>query len=263
MANGKRARKQISKQERAVRQQKAREAERARKQRRGLTYALSVAVVVILGVFGVLGGNLRNKKNDTKTPTSVAQSNGEVTCPNADGSSPLQRFFAKEPPRCIDATRQYRATINTTAGKIVVELYPDKAFRAVNNFIFLARYHFYDQLPFHRVSKDIFIQTGDPIAPGITGPGYVFKDDGLPASAAEYTPGALLFAHEAANQNGSQFLIVSGPGGTTLNPTFPLFGRVLEGMDVVARINAGAGENVAAPAKKYQITNVDVEVVKD
>ena len=179
MPNAKRARKQLSKQERAQRQAAAREAERARKQRKGLAYGAAIGIAAILFSFGILGQNLRGKKNVSQTTVTTAL-DGRTACPAKDGSSKRKTFFDAEPGRCIDATAVYEATVRTSAGTMAVELYPGRAFNAVNNFVFLARYHFYDGLPFHRVLKDTFAQTGDPSNPGVTGPGYEFKDDGLP-----------------------------------------------------------------------------------
>ncbi len=261
MPNNKRGRTGISKQERQVRQKQARQAQLDHKRRRGFLYAVSMGIVGVLVVFGVTTGNFKGKGNTkAKSTTTVF---AQVSCPRADGSSPRQLVFAHAPGRCIDATKVYDAVIKTTAGTLKARLYPSQAFNAVNNFVFLARWHFYDGLPFHRVLKDTFAQTGDPVAPGITGPGYEFKDDGLPASASEYIKGAILYAHQAANQNGSQILIVLGPGGETLPPTFPLFGQVTDGMDVLDRINRGAGENTGSPAARYNVISIDVTVHED
>ncbi len=239
-----------------MRQSQARQAGLDRKRRRGFIYVVTIAIVVILFGFGVLGQNLRGSGDkDSTTPTTDFS---QVSCPKADGSSPRQLVFARAPGRCIDATRVYEAVIKTTAGTLKAELHPAKAFNAVNNFVFLARWHFYDGLPFHRVLKDTFAQTGDPVAPGITGPGYEFADDGLPARATEYIKGAILYAHQAANQNGSQVLLILGPGAATLAPTFPLFGQVTLGMDVLDRINRGAGPEAATPSARYNVISIDV-----
>ncbi|MBA2609953.1 MAG: peptidylprolyl isomerase [Actinobacteria bacterium] len=256
MPNNKRGRTGISKQERQVRQSQARHAQLDRKRRRGFIYVVTIAIVVILFGFGVLGQNLRGSGDEDKTTPTTDLS--QVSCPQSDGSSPRQLVFARAPGRCIDASKVYEAVIKTTAGTLKAELYPAKAFNAVNNFVFLSRWHFYDGLPFHRVLKDTIAQTGDPVAPGITGPGYEFRDDGLPASSAEYVKGALVFAHPAANQNGSQVLIILGPSGATLPPTFPLFGQVTSGMDVLARINRGAGEEASKPSARYNVISIDV-----
>jgi cyclophilin family peptidyl-prolyl cis-trans isomerase len=256
MPNAKRTRKQLSKQERVQRQNAAREAARTRKQRRGIFAGVALGLVAILFVFGVVGTNPRNDKpKKNVTPTTVA---GQILCPNEDGSSKRQLIFDSAPGPCVDKRKTYRAVIETTAGNITADIYPSHAYNAANNFIFLARYHFYDGLPFHRVLKDSFIQTGDPVAPGITSAGYEFDDDGLPASSSQYVKGALLFAHEAADANGSQILIISGPGGASLNPTFPLFGQVKKGMKVIDKINAGAGTNVNTPTLRYAIKSIEV-----
>jgi cyclophilin family peptidyl-prolyl cis-trans isomerase len=258
MPNNKRGRSGVSKQERQVRQAQARQAQVERKRRRGFLYAVTIGIVGILFAFGILGQNLKGKGNSSETTPTTSL--GQVNCPKADGSSPRQLVFDHAPGRCIDATRVYVATIKTTAGTMRAELYPARAFNAVNNFVFLARWHFYDGLPFHRVLKDTFAQTGDPVAPGITGPGYEFKDDGLPNSGSQYVLGAMLYAHEAANRNGSQLLFIVGPGGATLNPTFPLFGQVTKGMDVLDRINRGAGQNASTPAARYNVISIDVSI---
>ncbi len=254
-------RKRISAQERKQRQAAARRANAERKRRRGVVLVATIGLVAILFVFGVLGQNLRGDGGDNNN-TATTNAVGQVRCPREDGTSPRQVFFSHAPGRCIDGTRTYRAVIKTSAGTITADLDPSYAFNAVNNFVFLARYHFYDGLSFHRVLKDTFIQTGDPTAPGVTGPGYEFPDDGLPPSSAAYVPGAILYAHESANTNGSQILIISGPGGTSLNPTFPLFGQVIRGMDVVTKINSGASDTTATPRVRYSVLSIDVTARK-
>ncbi len=250
-----------SKQERAEIQSAARLANATRKQRRGVTYIASIGLVAILFVFGVLGQNLRN--DDEPDNTNVTTIRGQVTCPEADGTSKRKVYFETAPRRCVDASKIYDAEFNTTAGKMTVEIYPSRAFNAANNFIFLARYHFYDGLPFHRVLRGTFAQTGDPIAPGVTGPGYEFDDDGLPASSSLYVRGALLFAHESADTNGSQILFITGDGGRTLNPTFPLFGQVKKGFDTLDRLNAGASNDTNSPALRYSIISIEVTEHKE
>ena len=237
----------------------AREAKQSRRQRKGLWYVVAITLAAILFTFGVLGQNLTGKKKDSdETSATTVNVPGAPACPKADGSSKRQVFFDAAPGPCADKNKIYVATIKTTAGTIKAEIYPRKAYNAANNFIFLARYHFYDGLPFHRALRDSFIQTGDPVAPGVTGPGYVFDDDGLPLSSDEYVKGALLFAHEAADDNGSQILIITGRNGVTLRPTFPLFGQVVKGLQVLDKINAGAGDDVNMPTLRYSIQSIEV-----
>src|SRR5690349_5961424 len=112
MPNAKRTRKQLSKQERVQRQNAARDAARMRKQRRSLSAAAAILVAGMLLVFGIVGTGGRNNtaKNKNAVPTTVA---GQIVCPNPDGSSKRQTLFDHEPPRCVDSTAVYQATIKT------------------------------------------------------------------------------------------------------------------------------------------------------
>jgi hypothetical protein len=81
------------------------------------------------------------------------------------------RQFDQCPPRTVKASQPVRATLHTTQGDIVLELWPDRAPMAVNNFLFLARQGWYDGVPFHRVIPEFVAQTGDPSGTGLGGPG--------------------------------------------------------------------------------------------
>src|SRR5205085_7869523 len=92
-----------------------------------------------------------------------------------------ERYMTKQyksaPPMTIDAGKKYSATIETTRGTIVCDLFADAAPNTVNNFVFLARDGFYDGVTFHRVISDFMIQGGDPTGTGAGGPGYRFGDE--------------------------------------------------------------------------------------
>lgn len=134
----------------------------------------------------------------------------------------------------IDPKNQYLATLNTDVGEIKVELFADKAPATVNNFVFLARQGFYDGTIFHRVIPDFMAQGGDPTGTGTGGPGYRFKDEFHP-SLRHDSPGVLSMANAGANTNGSQFFITHVPT-PWLDNKHSVFGKVIEGMDVVLRI---------------------------
>jgi len=89
-------------------------------------------------------------------------------CPAPDGSSPRQTKFSGEMPMCIDPAKQYQATIVTNHGTMTAFLHPGNAPRTVNNFVCLARYHYFDGLTFHRIIKDFVIQGGCPEGTGAT-----------------------------------------------------------------------------------------------
>ena len=98
-------------------------------------------------------------------------------CPAADGSSPKTQRFKGPPPMCIDPEKTYTATMETTKGTMMIALDPIAAPKTVNNFVVLARYHYYDGVSFHRIIPGFVIQGGDPEGTGRGGPGYKFEDE--------------------------------------------------------------------------------------
>ncbi|MBD3251918.1 peptidylprolyl isomerase [Candidatus Uhrbacteria bacterium] len=124
--------------------------------------------------------------------------------------------------------------IQTSKGEIVFELLPSEGPNAASNFVYLTNEGFYDGLTFHRVEPGFVIQGGDPDGNGTGGPGYRFDDDkvNLP-----YDRGIVAMANAGPNTNGSQFFIMLQD--TPLPPAYSVFGRVLEGMDVVDQIRVG------------------------
>jgi len=157
-------------------------------------------------------------------------------CPAADGSSPRQTKFDAEMPMCIDVAKKYQATIETNHGTMTAFLYPEKSPKTVNNFVSLARYHYYDGLTFHRIIQDFVIQGGCPEGSGRGGPGYRFADE-LP-EPGQYKVGSLAMANAGPNTNGSQFFVISGGQGMQLPPQYALFGKLIDGLDVLAAIQS-------------------------
>jgi len=137
----------------------------------------------------------------------------------------------------IDAGKKYTATLNTSKGDIVCELFAKDAPKTVNNFVFLARDKFYDGTVFHRVIADFMIQGGDPTASGRGGPGYRFEDE-TKGNPNKHEVGTLSMANAGPNTNGSQFFVthVATPH---LDGKHTVFGKVLKGQDVVDSIQQG------------------------
>ena len=129
------------------------------------------------------------------------------------------------------------ATIQTNRGNIVLELFDDKAPNTVANFEKLASDGFYDGLTFHRVISDFMIQGGCPQGTGTGGPGYQFEDEFHPDLKHD-GPGILSMANAGPNTNGSQFFITHVPC-PHLDNRHSVFGRVLEGQDVVDSVAQG------------------------
>ena len=159
-------------------------------------------------------------------------------CPAVDGSSPKRQKFDGPPPMCIDPAKRYTAEMVTSKGTMTIALDPVAAPKTVNNFVFLARYHFYDGIPFNRVKTGFIVQGGNPPEESVTGPGYSFADENVPVQPERYQTGQILMARDKPNANGSQFIIIMGPEGENLPLVFPLFGKITKGMDVVRKIEA-------------------------
>lgn len=175
--------------------------------------------------------------------------------PNADGSSERQTAFDASPPYILEDGKQYSATMVTSHGTLEIDLYAEKAPTTVNNFVFLARYHYYDSLSFHRIISGFVIQGGDPVGNGTGGPGYRFRDE-LP-KAGEYKIGTLAMANAGPNTNGSQFFIVSGPSGENLPPQYAIFGQVTSGLNVVADLDA-KGTGSGRPTEACSMISVTI-----
>ncbi|NYF98157.1 peptidylprolyl isomerase [Janibacter cremeus] len=177
-------------------------------------------------------------------------------CPPADGSAERVTQFEQAPPMCIDESKDYTATLTTDVGDVELDLLTDKAPKTVNNFVVLARYHFYDGLAFHRVIQGFMAQGGDPSGDGSGGPGYQF-DDELP-EAGEYEVGSVAMANAGSDTNGSQFFIITGKAGVELPPKYSLFGQVTDGMDVVETIEADGSQGEGSPASVHTIESVTI-----
>ena len=129
------------------------------------------------------------------------------------------------------------ATIKTNKGIIKLELYEDKTPKTVANFEKLAKDGFYDGLKFHRVIPDFMIQGGCPRGDGTGDPGYKFEDEFHP-DLKHNGPGILSMANSGPNTNGSQFFITHVET-SWLDGKHTVFGKVIEGQDVVDAIKAG------------------------
>jgi cyclophilin family peptidyl-prolyl cis-trans isomerase len=178
------------------------------------------------------------------------------TAPAVDGSSPQQRKFDEAPPMVIDPNKRYVATMTTSHGTMVFALDPLAAPKTVNSFVFLARYHYYDGIVFHRIIPGFVLQGGDPTGTGSGGPGYRFEDE-LP-KPGRYQVGSLAMANSGPDTNGSQFFVISGPDGVRLPPLYSHFGDVVSGLDVIERIDA-VGTRSGTPTEQVVIESVTIE----
>ena len=222
--------------------------------------AVGLVVAVVGGLFLALSaGDAGDEKQEetggsstTGAPTTVAAAAG---CPPSEGVSVQQRQFSAPPSMCIDPAKSYVAEIRTTKGAMTVALDAKAAPETVNNFVFLARNHFYDGVVFHRIIPGFVVQGGDPQGTGMGGPGYKFADELPPAGA--YKIGSLAMANSGPNTNGSQFFIITGQQGVGLPPNYSLFGQVTAGLDVAKAIEA-VGTPEGKPRETVTIESVTI-----
>ncbi|MBB0968638.1 peptidylprolyl isomerase [Dietzia aerolata] len=230
--------------------------------RRRPTVRTALGVLALAAPLALAGCGSDDSGSDSATSGSSSDSSdssseaaADVECPPAEGTEERTTEFASAPPMCLTPGADYTAVITTDAGEVTVDLLEDKAPETVNNFVFLARNHFYDGITFHRVIPGFMIQGGDPQGTGAGGPGYDF-DDELPA-AGEYEIGSMAMANAGPNTNGSQFFIVTGDAGVALPPSYSLFGIVTEGMETVTAIEDD-GSAQGAPSTTHTIESVQI-----
>lgn len=149
----------------------------------------------------------------------------------------MSKKYSAPPAMTIDTSKSYVATLDTSRGTIVVDLFPKEAPKTVNNFVFLAREGFYDGTVFHRVISDFMVQGGDPTGTGTGGPGYKFEDE-TKGNPHKHKVGSLSMANAGPNTNGSQFFITHVVTNW-LDGKHTVFGQVRSGQDVVNKIKQG------------------------
>ena len=130
-----------------------------------------------------------------------------------------------------------KVNIETEKGNMVVELFNEDAPQTVANFEKLIQEGFYDGLAFHRVIPNFVIQGGCPKGTGMGGPGYTIKCE-TANNPNQHLRGSLSMAHAGKDTGGSQFFICHSPQ-PHLDGNHTVFGRVIEGIDVVDKISAG------------------------
>jgi cyclophilin family peptidyl-prolyl cis-trans isomerase len=197
-----------------------------------------------------------------EVPAPGGTIDGPTECPPADGSTERITTFSEAPPMCIDPSAQYQATFVTNLGDFTVDLDAEAAPNTVNNFVVLARYHYYDGVPFHRIIPGFVIQGGDAVGPvlGQGNPGYLIAEEPPPAPAegeTAYEVGSFAMAKSAGpNATGAQFFVVTGDQGAALPPEYSLFGQVSEGLDIISGIEA-----LPTTADDYPTEEIYIETV--
>src|SRR3954467_241838 len=148
------------------------------------------------------------------------------------------------------------AVMHTNHGDITLELFDEDAPKTVENFKKLAGDTFYNGVIFHRVIKDFTIQGGDPTGTGTGRPGYTFEDE---FNDNKIVRGALAMANAGPNTNGSQFFIVTTDAAPWLDGKHTVFGNVVDGMDVVDKIEASDTDSNDKPREEARIESITLQ----
>ncbi|MGE0542779.1 MAG: peptidylprolyl isomerase [Dehalococcoidia bacterium] len=198
-----------------------------------------------------------NRILETATPESTATSTATATGTPEATPTQIARQFDAPPEMQIDPNKQYIATLKTEKGDIQVELAAQAAPQAVNNFVFLARNDFYDGLTFHRVLEGFVAQGGDPLGTGTGGPGYFIpKED----NDLTHVAGAIAMAQTGAGDvSGSQFYITLAPQPSLDRQGYMVFGKVVNGMDIVQSLTKRDPQQNPRAAPGDKILDVTIE----
>ena len=271
VGTAKRERKKANKAARNIREARQQRVDDVRRKATKWGITIVVGLGLVVGI-AALGGAFSSEEPSSEASVEAGDASAQntsasetetsepsVECPPADGSANQQQSFDNAPPTCIDADASYSAEIVTNKGTLVVELDQSRAPLAVNNFVTLARYHYFDNTECHRIIPGFMAQCGDPTSTGTGGPGYRFADE-LP-QAGEYQIGSLAMANSGPDTNGSQFFIISGATGVNLPPNYTLFGQVTEGLDSTLPALDAAGNpesNGVPPLEQVIIESVTI-----
>ncbi|MFE5317325.1 peptidylprolyl isomerase [Paenibacillus sp. NPDC056579] len=218
--------------------------------------AVAVVCTLLLSACGTKPAENSNAAGGSQPPASQ-QTPAPTSSPQA------KKSWSAPPEMKIDQNKTYQATVTTSKGTFKIDLFAKDAPKTVNNFVFLAKEGFYNNVVFHRIIQSFMVQTGDPEGTGRGGPGYKFEDE--LKKTYSYEPGIVAMANSGPNTNGSQFFICTGEDSKGLNrqPNYTIFGKISEGMDVVNKIAAtpvsvGASGEKSSPTEKVTIQSVTI-----
>jgi cyclophilin family peptidyl-prolyl cis-trans isomerase len=254
--------------QKAARRQKLEQMQRANKRRKNIRRSVIVVIVaaVVVGSAALLFSGKSTPPTTTTTSTSTSSTSTTTTLPKADAlaqakanamavaagcpASTATRVntltWKTAPPMTINKSLTYYAHFVTTAGDFVVKLDAATAPITTNNFIYLAEHNFYKCVIFHRVIPGFMIQGGDPTGTGSGGPGYTIPDEYPKVGNPTYPLYSIAMANTGQpHTGGSQFFIVTGTSGETLQNSYSLFGQVISGFAAVRKIqNEGSAAGI-------------------
>jgi len=219
------------------------------------------------------GIEINNPEYNEPTDTSAEEIRNEMSrlsdglTPNGNNNSKQKNQMENQETQNTNQDTSYTekynsAIIKTNMGNIKVEFFGEDSPITVNNFLKLADEGFYNDTKFHRVIKDFMIQGGDPNSKdddwsndGQGDPGYKFEDE---FNSHKLVKGSLAMANSGPDSNGSQFFIVTANSTPHLDGKHTNFGKVIEGMDVVDKIEEVETNENDHPTEDMVIENIEL-----
>ena len=195
--------------------------------------------VLLLAALALVACDTGGGNSGGSTPATAAPQPAGAVCQNLTRDAVNQ--MTTPPAMAIDVNKAYTARMTTSKGSLTIALNPKVAPTTVNNFVCLARQHYYDKLTFHRWVEHFVIQGGDPLGSGVGGPAYKLPDE---TNSTPWRAGSVAMAsNPKTGVSGSQFFIVleDGPSAQSLatSGVYNQFGSVTDGLPVVLQLRQG------------------------
>jgi cyclophilin family peptidyl-prolyl cis-trans isomerase len=229
---------------------------------KGFQIILSILLLVIIG--GLIYFSMQNNNRaNIELEENLIESTNTESSEFVDSATSSSDVIDEENNQEIIMENQI-VVLNTNQGKIKIELFNDRAPKTAGNFAKLAVEGFYNGTRFHRVIKDFMIQGGDPLSKDVankmmwgTGdPGYKFEDEF--GEGLSNVVGTLSMANSGPNTNGSQFFINTADN-VFLDGKHAVFGKVIEGMDIVTKIEEAPKDPTDKPLEDMLIESVIIQ----
>jgi len=193
---------------------------------------VAAGVAVAVALLAVMLNWLVVREAGETATGEVGAITGTTPCPKANGSSARVTSFAHPPPRCVKTSKAYEADVTTAeGGRVTIALDVKRAPVTVNNFVVLARYHFYDGLP---------LEQGPTVQALAPAPGYTIPDERPPAGS--YAVGSVAMTSTGPGTSGGPFFVVVS--AIDLLPIYPLLGHVTAGLDVLGTASSIASVTI-------------------
>src|SRR4051812_10413775 len=200
-------------------------------------FGIGILLSLFFGILGLSGGGSSSAPMQANEAPDVARENGTPTAsgtPSVESTPVSIKRYTVAPLMVIDPAKKYSATISTTKGDIVLDLYPDQAPLAVNSFVYLANDGYYNNTPFMELTKNkdgkpFTAQAGDPTRTGLGSPGYTVKKE---ATSRPFVKGAVAMGGSSSDSNGGQFFFALS-NEPALNGKYTIIGQVTSGQSVL------------------------------